>query len=52
MSKNVHIAFPIDVEDESGNKSIEKAQGTLAKLKTVCQIPVMDITSVAYSIGR
>ena len=36
MPKNVHIAFPVDDEDESGNKPIDKAQEVLAKLKTVC----------------
>jgi len=35
MSKNVHIAFQIDDEDESGIKPIDKAQEVLAKLKTV-----------------
>ena len=35
MSKNVYIAFPIGDEDGYGNKSIDKAQETLAKLKTV-----------------
>ena len=43
MSKNVHIAFPVDGEDESGNKSTNKAQETLKKLKTVCQISVVDV---------
>ena len=33
--KKVHLAFPIDHEDESGEKSIEKAQDVLTKLKPV-----------------
>lgn len=35
MSKNVHFAFAIDDEDESGSKSIDRAQVALAKLKIV-----------------
>lgn len=52
MSKNVHIAFPIDDEDESGKKVIDKALEVLGKLKTVCQTPVMEITLIAHCTCR
>lgn len=52
MSKNVRIAFPIDDEDESGNKSIDTAQEAITKLKTVCRTPVMDITLIAHCVCR
>lgn len=35
MSKNVHIAFPIDNENEAGNNSVEKTKEVLTRLKTV-----------------
>jgi DNA polymerase phi len=43
MSKNVYIAFPIDDEDETGNKLIDKAQETLTRLKTVRRMVAMEI---------
>ena len=49
MSKNVHIAFPINDEDETGNKSIDKAHEALTRLETVCQAPVVDTISVTHS---
>jgi len=52
MPKNVHIAFQIDDEDESGNKSIDKAQEALAKLKAVCQTLAMDIILIAHCVCR
>jgi len=52
MPKDVHIAFPIDGEDESGNKPADKAQEALTRLKTVCQTLAMDITLVAHYISR
>ena len=52
MSKNVHIAFQIDDEDEPDNKSIEKAREALATLKTVRQALAMDITLVTHCIRR
>ena len=52
MSKNVHIAFPVDDEDESGNKSIDKAQEALLKLKTVRQTLVMGVKLIAHRVCR
>lgn len=52
MSKNVHIAFPVDDEDETGNRSIDKAQETLTRLNTVCQTLVMGTVSVAHCSYR
>lgn len=52
MPKNVHVAFPIDIEDESGNKPIDKAREALTRLKTVCQTLATDITLVAHYICR
>ena len=52
MPKNVHIAFPIDDEDESGNKSIDRAQEALVRLKKVRRTPVMDIILIAHCVCR
>jgi hypothetical protein len=35
MQKKVHLAFPVDHDDESDEKPIEKAQDVLERLKTV-----------------
>ena len=52
MSKSVYIAFPIDDEDEAGNRFIDKAQETLSRLKTVRWTLVMDIALVIHRIYR
>ena len=52
MPKHVHIAFPVDDQDETGNRSIDKAQETLTILKTVCQTLAMDTISVAHCSYR
>jgi hypothetical protein len=52
MQKQVHLAFPIDNEDESGEKIINKAREVLVRLKTVRQTLTADITSVAHYIHR
>ena len=43
MQRKVHLAFPIDDEDESGEKSIDKAQEALTRLKTVRQTLTAEI---------
>ena len=52
MSKNVYIAFPLDDEDEAGNRFVDKAQETLARLKTVRWTLAMDIVLVIHRIYR
>ena len=52
MPKNVHIASPIDYEDEVGNKSIDKAQEALTRLKIVCRTLVIGTILVAHSVYR
>ena len=52
MPKSVHLAFPIDDEDEAGNKLTDKAQETLTRLKAVCRTLAMDIIPVIYCICR
>ena len=52
MSKSVYIAFPIDDEDEAGNKFIDKAQETLTRLENVRRTLAMDIILVIHRICR
>lgn len=52
MPKNVHIASPIDHEDEAGNKSIDKAQEALTRLKIVCRTLIIGTILIAHSVYR
>ena len=52
MPKSVHLAFPIDDEDEAGNKITDKSQETLTRLKTVCRALAADIIPVTHCIRR
>ena len=52
MTKSVYIEFPIDNEDEAGNKFIDKAQETLTRLKIVRRALAMDFIFVIHRIYR
>lgn len=50
MPKNVHIAFPIDGEDDTGKNSIEKGQEVLTMLGNVRRTLAVGIILATHNV--